>query len=384
MAYHDWPTPLKPKETLQLMKDYKAGDGEAKEKIAEGNMRLVAYCARKFENTGVDVDELIGVGMIGLIKSIETFNPEKLFQFATYASRCINNEILMFLRKNKKHKNNASLEDVLTTDIDGKELTLAEIMPDKSIAHFSETFVYEDNMEEITSAISTLPEKHQRILYLRYLENKTQRDVSKYLNISQSYVSRLETALLKRVKVAIKNREIKFEEQYLLRRKEEEKMTKTRNRMGQGDRAKAIQLLKDTTMSYKEVSDLTGVPLSTTARLGLEHRAAEVREELHRKAREERGQYLRELAEEKKKKSAIKQVEIETSTRKQEEEKMVESGAAEQTSEGTIVRSFTFKYSGSGKRIHTKRFQEEMESILSTLKDSGNEYVNFDIVISAE
>lgn len=200
------PPPLESKkeaETIALLgtEDAKA----ARSLLIEHNLRLVVYIAKKFDNTCVGVEDLISIGTIGLIKAINTFNPEKNIKLATYASRCIENEILMYLRRNSKTKAEVSIDEPLNVDWDGNELLLSDILGTE------EDIIYRDLEEEVeksmlNKAIGKLSERERIIVDLRYGlssmdgEEKTQKEVADLLGISQSYISRLEKKIMKRLK----------------------------------------------------------------------------------------------------------------------------------------------------------------------------------------
>ena len=181
---------------------------QAKKQLIEHNLRLVVYLAKKFENTGVCVEDLISIGTIGLIKGINTFNPEKKIKLATYASRCIENEILMYLRRNNRVKLEVSFDEPLNTDWDGNELLLSDILGT------DEDVIYKDLETEVEisllkKAMLSLNERERQIIELRFgvnrLENKelTQKEVADILGISQSYISRLEKKIMARLKKEI-------------------------------------------------------------------------------------------------------------------------------------------------------------------------------------
>ena len=183
-------------------------DKEAKSLLIEHNLRLVVYIAKKFDNTSVGVEDLISIGTIGLIKAINTFNLEKNIKLATYASRCIENEILMYLRRNNKTKMEVSIDEPLNVDWDGNELLLSDILGT------DEDVIYKDIEDEIekellNSAISRLSPRERKIVELRFgLTNEdgdemTQKEVADLLGISQSYISRLEKKIMKRLKKEI-------------------------------------------------------------------------------------------------------------------------------------------------------------------------------------
>jgi len=180
-------------------------DAEMKAILVEHNLRLVVYIAKKFDNTGVGVEDLISIGTIGLIKAINTFNPDKNIKLATYASRCIENEILMYLRRNNKTKLEVSIDEPLNVDWDGNELLLSDILGTE------EDVIYRNIEEEVDrkllrKALSKLSERERIIVDLRFgLSNddgneKTQKEVADLLGISQSYISRLEKKIIKRLK----------------------------------------------------------------------------------------------------------------------------------------------------------------------------------------
>lgn len=181
---------------------------QAKKQLIEHNLRLVVYLAKKFENTGVCVEDLISIGTIGLIKGINTFNPEKKIKLATYASRCIENEILMYLRRNNRVKLEVSFDEPLNTDWDGNELLLSDILGT------DEDVIYKDLETEVEisllkKAMLSLNERERQIIELRFgvnrVENKelTQKEVADILGISQSYISRLEKKIMERLKKEI-------------------------------------------------------------------------------------------------------------------------------------------------------------------------------------
>lgn len=180
-------------------------DEKARKILIEHNLRLVVYIAKKFDNTGVGVEDLISIGTIGLIKAINTFNPAKKIKLATYASRCIENEILMYLRRNNKTKMEVSIDEPLNVDWDGNELLLSDILGT------DEDIIYKDLEHEVdkkllTRAMTILTDREKMIIELRFGINqkegkeKTQKEVADMLGISQSYISRLEKKIIKRLK----------------------------------------------------------------------------------------------------------------------------------------------------------------------------------------
>ncbi|MBQ7452835.1 MAG: sigma-70 family RNA polymerase sigma factor [Clostridia bacterium] len=188
------PDKLSASEEQELAKETSLGNNDAQKKLIEHNLRLVVYTAQKFDNTGVDMEDLISIGTIGLIKAVKSFNGEKQIKMATYASRCIENEILMFLRKSVRQKREVSLEDPLNTDSEGNELTLSDCLGTPADEVSKD---YDDSVEKqvLESALSKLSERELLIINLRYgllgQDELTQKEVEDKLNISQSYISRL-------------------------------------------------------------------------------------------------------------------------------------------------------------------------------------------------
>ncbi|GGC80714.1 RNA polymerase sigma-E factor [Thalassobacillus devorans] len=197
------PPPLSREEEAELLKRLPKGDKAARAMLIERNLRLVVYIARKFENTGLNIEDLISIGTIGLIKAVNTFNPEKKIKLATYASRCIENEILMHLRKSNKLKSEVSFDEPLNVDWDGNELLLSDILgTEEDII----TKDLEDKVDKrlLKKALEQLNDREKQIMELRFglvdKEEKTQKDVADMLGISQSYISRLEKKIIKRLK----------------------------------------------------------------------------------------------------------------------------------------------------------------------------------------
>ena len=200
------PPPLSNDEENYLLEKLDGSDVGVKTILIERNLRLVVYIARKFENTGIGVEDLISIGTIGLIKAINTFNPSKNIKLATYASRCIENEILMFLRRNNRIKSEISIDEPLNIDWDGNELLLSDILgTENDLIHRS----IEDEVDKelLSNAMKKLSEREKRIMELRFgLANgveKTQKEVADMLGISQSYISRLEKRIISRLKKEI-------------------------------------------------------------------------------------------------------------------------------------------------------------------------------------
>ncbi len=203
------PAPLEAKQEQEMIGRLGGPDEkEARSKLIEHNLRLVVYIAKKFDNTAVGVEDLISIGTIGLIKAINTFNPEKNIKLATYASRCIENEILMYLRRNSKTRLEVSIDEPLNVDWDGNELLLSDILGT------DEDVIYRDLEAEtekslLNAAISRLNPRERKIVELRFGltsedgEEMTQKEVADLLGISQSYISRLEKKIMKRLKKEI-------------------------------------------------------------------------------------------------------------------------------------------------------------------------------------
>lgn len=190
-----FPTPLSPEQEADLLKQMAEGSEEARNTLIERNLRLVAHIVKKFDNTGEEVDDLISIGTIGLIKAINTFDPEKKTRLATYAARCIENEILMHLRSSKKTRSEVLLYDPIGADKEGNEITLLDILgtePDIVL----DKVEWQLEHEKLRRTMQRLTRRERRILELRYglLDGvrQTQRDISRALGISRSYVSRIE------------------------------------------------------------------------------------------------------------------------------------------------------------------------------------------------
>ena len=193
------PTPLSREEELAVVEAYGLGDEKARDLLIERNLRLVVYIARRFDNTGTPIEDLISIGSIGLIKAIETFNLDKNIKLATYASRCIENEILMHLRKTSRIKGEVSLDEPLNTDSDGNELLLSDILG-------SDEHIIVDDVERkierqtMFNAINKLTAREKYIMECRFglngYDEMTQKEVADHLGISQSYISRLEKKII--------------------------------------------------------------------------------------------------------------------------------------------------------------------------------------------
>jgi len=204
------PPPLTVDEENYLLNCLEKGESNVKSTLIERNLRLVVYIARKFENTGVGIEDLVSIGTIGLIKAVNTFNPGKKIKLATYASRCIENEILMHLRRNSKTRSEVSFDEPLNIDLDGNELLLSDVMGTEN------DIIYRSIEEEVDKrllvyAMTKLSNREKKIVDLRFgLRDgveKTQKEVADLLGISQSYISRLEKRIIKRLRKEIQRME---------------------------------------------------------------------------------------------------------------------------------------------------------------------------------
>lgn len=197
------PPPMKPEEEARTLEALQAGESWARDKLIEHNLRLVVYIARKFENTSVGVEDLISIGTIGLIKAVGTFKPDKKVKLATYASRCVENEILMHLRKIANQRAEVSFDEPLSSDWDGNELLLSDILgtePDSVMRPIEDDV----DRELLRRALARLPAREMRIIAMRFglggRDSLTQKEVADRLGISQSYISRLEKRIIARMK----------------------------------------------------------------------------------------------------------------------------------------------------------------------------------------
>lgn len=200
------PAPLSAEEEAKTLLRLEMGSNDAKATLIEHNLRLVVYIARKFENTGIGLEDLISIGTIGLIKAINTYNPRRNIKLATYASRCIENEILMYLRKNSSQRNEISIDEPLNIDWDGNELLLSDILGTEGDI-IQRSIEEEVDRELLSNAIERLSCREKKIMELRFgldgsLE-KTQKEVADLLGISQSYISRLEKKIIIRLRKEI-------------------------------------------------------------------------------------------------------------------------------------------------------------------------------------
>ncbi len=200
------PAPLEADEEALVIEKMMQGDMDARNKLIEHNLRLVVYIAKRFENTNIDIEDLISVGTIGLIKAINSYDNSKKIKLATYGARCIENEILMYLRKNNKIKNNISLDEPLNVDWEGNMLLLSDILgtdPDE-VFYDAEKSV---ETEALAKCANKLPERERQIIKMRFgilgIEKKTQKEIADIMGISQSYISRLEKKVLSKLKKEI-------------------------------------------------------------------------------------------------------------------------------------------------------------------------------------
>ncbi len=196
------PPPLSTDEEETLLERLEYGDSSVRGTLIERNLRLVVYIARKFENTGIGIEDLVSIGTIGLIKAVNTFDPAKKIKLATYASRCIENEILMYLRRNNKTRSEVSFDEPLNIDWDGNELLLSDVMGTENDI-ISRPLEEEVDRQLLRQAMERLTDREKLIMELRFgLDNgeeKTQKEVADHLGISQSYISRLEKRIIRRL-----------------------------------------------------------------------------------------------------------------------------------------------------------------------------------------
>lgn len=203
------PSPLTPEEEAETVARYLAGDKEARLTLIERNLRLVVYIAKRFDNTGIEMDDLVSIGTIGLIKAVGSYNPDKNIKLATFASRCIENEILMYLRKTSRTRTEISLDEPLNVDFEGNMLLLADVLGTDSECVYNDV---EDSEEKriLKETFLQLPERERQILELRFglygKEEMTQKEIADMMGISQSYISRLEKKIVDNLKRNIKSK----------------------------------------------------------------------------------------------------------------------------------------------------------------------------------
>jgi RNA polymerase sporulation-specific sigma factor len=207
-----FPDPLTDEEESKYILLMKEGNKEARNKLIEHNLRLVAHIVKKFETTNHDIDDLIGIGTVGLIKGIDTYKENSKVKLSTYIAKCAENEILMYFRGNKKYNNNVSLNDVVAHDKDGGDITLIDVLEQTS-DNFEDKIEYKDNIKLLSKYLNVLNDREFEIIKMRYgllnTDEYTQNEIANKLNISRSYVSRIEKrALIKMLREFIKNNNI--------------------------------------------------------------------------------------------------------------------------------------------------------------------------------
>ena len=200
------PPPLTPQQEEEIFAGLERGDKDARDKMIVHNLRLVIYIAKKFETSAVSIEDLTSIGSLGLIKAVNSFKPSKNIKFATYASRCVENEILMYLRKQSNKNVDISIDEALSVDSDGNELNLIDILcTDES--EISKNIEQESEKEILWKSINCLTKREREIILMRFgldgTEEKTQKEVADYIGISQSYISRLEKRIFKKLKKEI-------------------------------------------------------------------------------------------------------------------------------------------------------------------------------------
>lgn len=197
------PAPLTKEEEDEILSEIEVENFEHREKLVVHNLRLVVYIARKFENTGVGIEDLVSIGTIGLIKAVNTFRPSKKIKLATYASRCIENEILMYLRKTASRKNEMSIDEPLNVDWDGNELLLGDVLGSDSDS-VNRNIEYQDEKRRILCLVKQLNDRERNIMTMRFglfgSKEYTQKQVADMMGISQSYISRLEKRIVEKLK----------------------------------------------------------------------------------------------------------------------------------------------------------------------------------------
>ncbi len=207
ISQNAFPQPLAEADEAEWIKRLQAGDEEAREVLIQHNLRLVAHIAKKFDNVAEDQDDLISIGTIGLIKGINSFNPEKNARLGTYCARCVQNEILMFLRSNKKHRCEVSLNEPIGTDADGNQISLRDILGTEGDL-VAEEVELTCEYENLMGHMHCLTDREKRVVMMRYGigggEPLTQKEVGEQLNVSRSYVSRIEKKALEKLMKAVK------------------------------------------------------------------------------------------------------------------------------------------------------------------------------------
>jgi len=303
------PPPLSNKENKELFKVYELDreDTELRDKIIEGNMRLVIYIARKFHNTGIPHDDLVSIGTWGMMKAVNTYKTDKATNFATYSTRCVENEILMYLRKHNKHAKVKSLDTVIHNSDDGGELTLEDRIADENIEPMDNYFVKNEDREDVYEAMrEALTEDERKIVETYFLQNLRQSGTGKALGISQSYVSRLKNRSVNKIKKYINKKyrdgslktntmgeriqPIKETElvkpKNIIEPREENNMSNYQRYAGMEVRSQeeweAIKLIEETRMGYKEIEEKTGAQYTRIAAFGNKLRSKSLRKDIQR------------------------------------------------------------------------------------------------------
>lgn len=205
-----FPEPLSAKEEEECILRMQNGDLDARNKLIEHNLRLVAHIVKKFESTNYDIDDLIGIGTVGLIKGIDTYSPTKNVKLTTYAAKCSENEILMFFRSNKKNAKNVSIYESISYDKEGNEITILDILKTKDPDYLEDIYV-KDNINLLKKYLNILSKREREIIDMRYglgnQEERTQKEIARIMGISRSYVSRIEKrAITKILREFIRNK----------------------------------------------------------------------------------------------------------------------------------------------------------------------------------
>jgi len=303
------PPPLSNKENKELFKVYELDreDTELRDKIIEGNMRLVIYIARKFHNTGIPHDDLVSIGTWGMMKAVNTYKTDKATNFATYSTRCVENEILMYLRKHNKHAKVKSLDTVIHDSGTGSELTLEDMIADENIEPMDNSFVKNEDREDVYEAMrEALTEDERKIVETYFLQNLRQSGTGKALGISQSYVSRLKNRSVNKIKKYINKKyrdgslktntmgeriqPIKETElvkpKNIIEPREENNMSNYQRYAGMEVRSQeeweAIKLIEETRMGYKEIEEKTGAQYTRIAAFGNKLRSKSLRKDIQR------------------------------------------------------------------------------------------------------
>ncbi len=205
-GHENLPAPLTKENEEAILRKIEEGDFSERELLVVHNLRLVVYIARKFENTGIGIEDLVSIGTIGLIKAVNTFCPTKKIKLATYASRCIENEILMYLRKTANRKNELSIDEPLNVDWDGNELLLSDVLGSDSDS-VNRNIEMEDEKNQLLKIVGRLNEREKQIMTMRFglfgSKEYTQKQVADLLGISQSYISRLEKRIIEKIKTEL-------------------------------------------------------------------------------------------------------------------------------------------------------------------------------------